>query len=186
MTSDQTLRDHARALDRIEDLEQEITTLRRDAETAASQEYNLLAANLDRNPPNHLDHDTLYHGDSAFMTRYYIVRGRTANMRLHHILRSDAERDMHDHPWDFTSHLLSGGYREFTPDGVADYWAPAVLHRKATDVHRIELLAGPMWTLIITGPWLKPWGFYTANGFVPWQQYHATLLTHGEGATDGP
>lgn len=37
------------------------------------------------------------------------------SLRLHHILRSDKGRDMHDHPMDFTTFILWGSYIEVTP-----------------------------------------------------------------------
>lgn len=139
----------------------------------------LVAAALDAEPPDHLEHDTIYHGDRPYMHRYYIVRSRAANIRLHHIMRDDAERDLHDHPWDFTTHLLSGGYREHLGTGeIVEHHAPCTVHRRATDAHRLELLEGPMWTLIVTGPWFRTWGFHTADGWVPWRDYqgHATTV----------
>jgi hypothetical protein len=35
-------------------------------------------------------------------------------IKLHHILRSDEDRDLHDHPWSFLSVILWGGYWEHT------------------------------------------------------------------------
>jgi hypothetical protein len=50
----------------------------------------------------------------------YLVR-RAINtplggIKLHHILRSDEDRDCHDHPWSFLSIILAGGYFEHRPD----------------------------------------------------------------------
>ena len=55
--------------------------------------------------------------------RRWIARCPWFTLRLHNILQSDEGRDHHDHPFDFTSLILRGGYVEhrpgcdcFTPD----------------------------------------------------------------------
>jgi hypothetical protein len=132
--------------------------------------------------------DTGYHVDPAaaelevdhidaadgrrYMTRYYLARTRRYSVRLHRLWTSDPGRDLHDHPWDYTSCILSGGYRETTPDGTAEYQAPAILHRPAEWLHRLDLLDGaPVWTLVATGPVRRTWGFSTAAGWQAWHDY---------------
>lgn len=39
-------------------------------------------------------------------------------IRVHHILQSDADRDLHDHPSWSVSVVLSGGYWELVPDDI--------------------------------------------------------------------
>lgn len=52
--------------------------------------------------------------NDLYLRRYYIYRGKhRPHIYLHHIVRSDYERACHDHPWDFVSLILKGGYREF-------------------------------------------------------------------------
>jgi hypothetical protein len=43
------------------------------------------------------------------------INTRFGGVKLHHILRSDDDRDLHDHPWSFLSIVLKGGYWEHTP-----------------------------------------------------------------------
>ena len=109
--------------------------------------------------------------------------------RVHHILRSDSDRDPHNHPWNFCSIILFGGYGEKRPiieyDGeisgyIRTWYGPgSVLFRKAADFHMLELPEGKTtWTLVFTGPWKQVWGFlvrtpnsYEKSEFVPWRLY---------------
>lgn len=43
------------------------------------------------------------------------INTRFGGVKLHHILRSDDDRDLHDHPWSFLSIVLKGGYFEHRP-----------------------------------------------------------------------
>lgn len=47
----------------------------------------------------------------GYMHRW-IARLRWLQIRIHHILRSDKDRFLHDHPFDFFSIILWGGYIE--------------------------------------------------------------------------
>lgn len=114
------------------------------------------------------------------------------DIKLHHILRSDEERDLHDHPWSFVSLILWGGYWEHTAEFVFgdpryDYrdsvsglpstrrtWhgPGSILRRPAPSPHRLELPRGrSAWTLVITGPRTREWGFRTICGWLPWNEY---------------
>lgn len=122
--------------------------------------------------------DTLHTSDgNAYMERYYLggqhvpVHDRTA-VRLHHFLGSDPGRDLHDHPWDFTTVLLTGGYVEHTEHGRTIRNVGDVVHHRAEDLHRVELLE-PTWTLFLHGPARRRWGFLTPTGWVYWGDYPA-------------
>lgn len=103
---------------------------------------------------------------SRFMERYHI----NDSARYHRLLLDDPN-DLHDHPWNITSLLLTGGYREHTTTNVAEHWAPTVIVRRAEEPHRLELLDGPMWTLALVGPVRRRWGFHTQGGWVHWSRY---------------
>jgi hypothetical protein len=115
-------------------------------------------------------------GDT-YMKRWWVIpRNRFFNVYLHHFLRSDDDRALHDHPWWNASILLQGKYTEHTIDagGVnrrVEYRAGAIKLRGATYAHRIELTDGPCWSLFLTGPTLREWGFHCPAGWRPWQQF---------------
>lgn len=51
------------------------------------------------------------------------------------------------------------------------FCAGAVLVRKATNLHCLEVVSGPVWTAVVVGPTLRKWGYQTAQGWVAWDEY---------------
>lgn len=113
---------------------------------------------------------------SVYLRRWWVIpRNRFGfNVYLHHFLSSDEDRALHDHPWWNISVLLSGSYLEHMPDNV-DEWIqnksrkeivkkryPFIpIYRNEKSIHKIELIDNkPIWTLFITGPVVREWGFY--------------------------
>jgi hypothetical protein len=84
---------------------------------------------------------------------------------------------MHDHPFDFVSVLLSGGYTEHTPAGVKRWPRFSVVRKGAEDAHRLEV-DRPVWTLVFGGKVRREWGFVTPEGYLTRTQYEARF---GEG-----
>lgn len=128
--------------------------------------------------------------DKPYLKRWYLwPQNRWCNGYLHAFLRSDDDQEMHDHPWDFLTLILKGRYTEITPTTMVVRRAGAIAYRRATWRHRVELHTDrrdwtwqifsdgrpterPCYTLVITGPRRRPWGFWCANGqFIPWQQF---------------
>jgi hypothetical protein len=106
-----------------------------------------------------------------YIHRWYLIpRNSWCNLYLHHILRSDDDRALHDHPWWFISIVLWRGYREITTLGTWWRWPLSIALRWATLPHRIEL-DKPAWTLVITGPRVRDWGFHCPKGWVHWEQF---------------
>jgi hypothetical protein len=116
-----------------------------------------------------LPHDEIRLDGELYMERYYLSADR--RHRLHHIVASDRDRDLHDHPWDFVSVLLTGAYLETTAEGEVLHRAPAIVWRRAEAWHRLDLVDGPMWTCVTTGPVRRRWGFHTPGGWVHWRDY---------------
>lgn len=112
--------------------------------------------------------------------RWLIPRNPWFNVYLHCFLRDDIDRALHDHPWASLSLVLRGGCWEVyeSEDGSGSrlrrlhpwQW----VYRPATFQHRIMLFANSdgslrqCWTLFITGPKVREWGFWCPKGFVPW------------------
>jgi hypothetical protein len=118
--------------------------------------------------------------DNPYILRWYLTDRVPENYKiyLHHILRDDDDRALHDHPADSTSIIISGGYIEHFPDDIKIRRAPGqVISRKAEQLHRLELyrdLDGnviPAWTLFTFGPKVRDWGFQCGDRWVPWQQF---------------
>lgn len=123
--------------------------------------------------------------------RRWILRTPRGTLRLHNILRSDEGRDLHDHPFNFTSLILRGGYVEHRPGCLCGihgilpsgnvvlpcrfYGPGSVVRRNATDLHRLELVNGLAWTVVITGRYFRRWGFQTAAGWVDYEHYQGRV-----------
>lgn len=118
---------------------------------------------------------------TPYLYRWHIIpRNRVLNAYLHLFLRSDDDRALHDHPWANLSVLLRGQYVEHTIDagGIERrivYGAVAWrLRLTGTLAHRIELFDGPCWTLFITGPRYRQWGFHCPKqGWIHWRRFTA-------------
>lgn len=112
------------------------------------------------------------------MARWHLLRWvRFVSVYLHEIIADD-DKDPHDHPW-WNVSIPFGWYIErrfVTPpvDGqplpamVGEWCMPLVpIFRRATTAHRIVLRgdgsgnAVKVWSLFITGPRRRTWGFWT-------------------------
>lgn len=121
-------------------------------------------------------------GPGGSYMRRFIFRTPWFTLRLHHILRSDDDRHLHDHPFDFVSFLLSGGYYETVPcdcgkpicTGKKQRWWPrfSIVAKHAEDLHCLKL-ERPVWTFVISGPKRRAWGFETEQGWVHNELYAA-------------
>lgn len=109
----------------------------------------------------------------GYMDRYILQMGNGGMIRIHRILREDHDRHLHDHPFGFTSYIVRGGYTEETERGVVRYTRGAVLRRAATHAHRLLHVEPNTWTLVVTGPLIRDWGFWTAEGWVAHRDYFA-------------
>lgn len=119
--------------------------------------------------------------DKPYLYRWFIIpRNRFLNIYLHRFMRSDDDRALHDHPWSNVSVLLRGRYVEHTiaAGGIhirTERRAGNVKIRPSgTSAHRIELTDGDCWTLFMTGPRYRHWGFHcTDRGWVHWEDFTA-------------
>lgn len=131
-----------------------------------------------------------------YLLRWWVIpRNRWFNIYLHNIVRSDDDRALHDHPWWSCSIVLKGGYWEIVP-GLHQYWRwpGSIVFRRAKSLHRLALerLTGPAeaascWTLFITGPRVREWGFQCPQGWVHWRDFTAGKNgeTIGRGCGEG-
>lgn len=116
-------------------------------------------------------------GDPYLMRWWVIPRNRFFNVYLHLFLRDDDDRAHHDHPWANVSILLQGKYIEhkIQAGGVHVQHrreAGSVVFRLPSAAHRISLIKGaPCWSLFMTGPVMREWGFHCRRGWVPWQEF---------------
>lgn len=102
---------------------------------------------------------------------------------------------MHDHPWDFATYVVRGGYKEQVPGQLMRFDGDQSIHsiqtnnryvhenrwakRRATQLHRVKLTQdytvdqkdiAPM-TVCFTGPTKRDWGFVKDGKWVFWKKY---------------
>lgn len=103
--------------------------------------------------------------------RRWVVQTPVGGLRLHHFFRGDDDREPHDHPWGFVTLVLAGGYVDVSVMGADVLRRGSVRYRPARHAHRVET-AG-CWTLVLSGPITRAWGFWAAEGWTPWKEFHA-------------
>jgi hypothetical protein len=123
--------------------------------------------------------------EQPYLKRWWIIpRNRWFNIYLHHFLRSDEDRALHDHMYVNASILLEGKYVEHTAKRVTVREAGDVAFRRPTLAHRVALFTNSHWhgdelvelpepvtTLFITGPRVRDWGFHCPKRWVPWREF---------------
>lgn len=137
--------------------------------------------------------------DNPYMHRWHLIRARGLQLALHHIMRSDDDRALHDHSGDNWSLILFGTpysevVREYlgtSPDIIyrVDAWqrdgegrlyrdrivqrkAWHIYFRKAEIPHRLILDKGQsVWTLWLRLPPRRDWGFHCPKGWMHWKRY---------------
>lgn len=128
---------------------------------------------------------------SVYMRRWRFLPDWMPGFRIHEIMRSDEDRELHNHPFGFISIILRGGYREFTENGGSRWYGPgSVVVRPANTFHRIELKTynvlvdrehgastykraeRPALTLVFRTRYFQQWGFKMDDGsFVHWKDF---------------
>lgn len=108
-----------------------------------------------------------------YLYRWFVIpHNRFLNVYLHKFVGSDDDRALHDHPWWNCSVILAGSYREHLPGGVSRIRNTFdIVCRPAHFTHRVEILTGTVWTLFITGPKVREWGFWCPKGWVHWTKF---------------
>lgn len=145
-----------------------------------------------RRPP-----DFIVEGDHGpYLRRWHLLpRNRFCNVYLHHFVGDDPDRALHDHPWHSVSIILKGGYEEILPCELHGSRCTRnrkrrrpgqVIYRKPEQAHRVVLFRKqrggvygtapytniiPAWTIFITGPWKRHWGFHCPNGWRHWRDF---------------
>ena len=129
--------------------------------------------------------------ENPYLIRWFMIpRNRLFNIYFHKFCRSDDDRALHDHPWASCSIILKGAYIEVTksksPLKHYDYArkkSGAISFRRASKAHCIKLfnrqlsncgeleIPIPVWTLFLTGPKVREWGFHCPKGWRHWRVF---------------
>jgi hypothetical protein len=104
----------------------------------------------------------------GYMNRWWLVPPSwhlPFTIRVHQILRADADPYLHDHPWNWRCVLLCGWYEE--EDAFGQCWIHLQGETRpayAETLHRINRISkGGVWTLFIMGRKRQRWGFMVGD-----------------------
>lgn len=104
--------------------------------------------------------------------RRWVLDFKLFSIRLHHWTGSDDNRALHDHPWSFLTFVFRGSYRDVTESGDEILKAPSIHSRSAFHLHSVQLISKSVWTLLITGPTKRTWGYRVGKRWVPSRRYY--------------
>ncbi len=113
--------------------------------------------------------------------RWEILSTKWFNIYIHAIYKADEEEHLHDHPWDYTSIVLHGTFVEKQRANLIGEIAAytynhlhfgSIIKRKATTFHKIlKLESDVIYTLFITSPKYRVWGYDVDNNWVDFETY---------------
>ena len=109
------------------------------------------------------------------------------SIRIHHILREDYARHLHDHPWNARTIILHGTYIESRLRRGSEtlYENERVQIKrsrgdtatlKVGEYHSIDMVSiGGVWTMFIVGDFIEDWGFLVEGKKVNHELYEDGL-----------
>ncbi|UTC29738.1 hypothetical protein BAJUN_01080 [Bajunvirus bajun] len=107
------------------------------------------------------------------------------SIRVHEWLGDDDREALHDHPHDFATLVLKGGYTDVTDAGREVVRAGSFRFRAAEHRHAVlEVLPGTV-TLLFVWPPRRRWGFWVDGKLIKRDKFFVTKGHHGC-APDGP
>ena len=123
--------------------------------------------------------------EETYLTRWRIIQTPWFAFYLHRMDGPDSRETLHDHPWNFLSVVLRGGYIERVPPRAWEaLLRPAWLMperrrvrffnaKRAEGLHYIEsLLRVPTWTFLFVGRRRRQWGYVDyVDGEVAWTAF---------------
>ena len=95
---------------------------------------------------------------------------------VHEIAQTDQDKHLHNHPWNFASFVVKGGYVELLEGKLAN-----AVHRfqwnahKAHEYHKVIYLHSdtPTVSLFFAYGRTRPWGYLTREGFIGHELYRS-------------
>ena len=110
----------------------------------------------------------------VYLRRWHVIaRNRFFNIYVHRFSRSDDDRALHDHPWASLSWVLRGRYIDITSKGGKLLTEGKFkLRLSGKKPHRVVLIDDTCWTLFVTGPKYREWGFHCPKlGWTHWKKF---------------
>lgn len=125
-----------------------------------------------------------------YLKRWYLFRFKSFSVFVHKFFKSDEDRALHDHPWNYIVIPTWRGYTEYSSNLVKKFFLFGVLkeireektkriypiigirYRKSTYRHRVELINNkPAWSIFIKFRKNRNWGFWPNNEYIYWEDF---------------
>lgn len=145
----------------------------------APQEPKTLNAQTIKIGPTMKTFVILGNNGEPYLTRHVLEERADGSRTYLHIIHQSDARIPHDHPWPFRSYIVSGSYIEHTPQGQQLFKAGDWNIKEAEDQHFLEIVEGPVITVLYRGAGGRNWGFYTEEGWVAHEEYLDKLYGSG-------
>lgn len=116
--------------------------------------------------------------ECPYVYRWMIGHHRIGSIRLHHWLGPDDDRAVHDHPWWFITWVIKGWYLDCREKGARVLQAGEIAYRPALHRHTVVPSREGCWTLVLTGPVRRSWGFWPDGKFVKANKWFASRGHH--------
>ncbi len=112
----------------------------------------------------------------TYLTRFHIFQTPYCSCMVHWLHLADPQPHLHDHPNDFLSVVLKGGYVEaFPASDNSDETIEKTVRRfnlvRATDRHKILSVKPHTITLVFANRVRREWGFWVNGELVKWRDY---------------
>lgn len=105
--------------------------------------------------------------------RYRIIETKWFSIYLHYIAKSDEDAHRHNHPWDFTSVVLSGSYtEEYSLFNIVRTRASKLINSHIyEEYHKLTILK-PVWSLVFCGKRINEnWGYIVDGLHIHHEEY---------------
>jgi len=114
---------------------------------------------------------TIENDGEIYMERWWLIpRNKYFNVYLHKISHSD-EPTLHDHEYMSLSYCLKGVMKEILLGSYRVVAPGDFIFRLPSTLHYLKKVSTVVWTIFITGPRVRLWGFQTLLGWEPWYLY---------------
>lgn len=138
-------------------------------------------------------------GECPILYRLTLIDAKRFKVMVHRFVPDAGREDFHDHPRSFVTFVVRGGYDDITPcveclgsgrDCTGDYVmdlpclpcdgsgkvvervrAFAVRRRSAAHTHMTAVHPDGAWSLVVMGPFVRPWGFLRAGQWFGFREY---------------
>jgi hypothetical protein len=95
----------------------------------------------------------------------------TIKLYLHKILKEDEDEHPHDHPWNFFSLILKGGYVESVNHLFHHRKPGSISYKKAEEYHKVLRLFSTTYSLALVFGKKRTWGYRVGDGWVDFKTY---------------